>query len=82
MYLLTFRGNSPQGGPESATRCFSRPASARKATLTAYNDVMARYELGRRPISYMVIKEDDHIRIEFSEHIFDCEVLKAIPEDK
>lgn len=50
--------------------------------VTAYNDVMARYELGRRPISYMVIKEDDHIRIEFSEHIFDCEVLKAIPEDK
>ena len=81
MYILFFQGNSPEGGPEASIRCFSKVASARKAMVTEYNSAVARHGIGRIPTSYQVVKSENHIRTEFSDHVFDWKVLKAVPED-
>lgn len=85
MYILFFRGNSPEGGPEASVRCFSKVTAARAAMETSYGKMAAALRIPavtKDSFDYRTARGKDTIKIEYSDHVFEWKVFKPIPEDK
>ena len=83
-YLLLFKGNSDQGGPEASVRSFTKLEAARTAMAESYRKMAAAMNIPVRSgmsCDPYTAKTENSIRLERYGDVFLWEIIKAVPED-